>query len=117
VAVGHPARRKVLRQPGDPEDTAGRIQFEPGKSSATINGQTSSSDEYLIRARAGQTINVKVTSADNYVTVWVESDVGEQMDSSWETEWIARLPITGEYRIIVSGGPKPHLYTLEVTIR
>jgi hypothetical protein len=89
-----------------------RIQFKPGTSSATVGGTAVGSGEektYLVGARAGQTMSVKITENSRYNDVVfhiVAPDGSFPMGSdgesaSYDTTWSGRLPKTGDYKIVV----------------
>jgi hypothetical protein len=85
-----------------------RVVFAKGKSSATLRGNLPRNyadyDAYVVRARRGQTLSVKLTSSDPnaYITVYETKQLGpdEDMISAGEDyprAWSGRLPITSEY--------------------
>jgi hypothetical protein len=93
-----------------------RIRFAPGKSSTVISGKIIGNEEivYLVGARAGQTIKVKITEG-------ARTDGGENNDAvfhiiapdgsypmgmagemaEFDTGWSGTLKKTGDYKIVV----------------
>lgn len=90
-----------------------RIRFARGRSSATVTGSLSSgaSRAYILRASAGQTMTVRVTSRSG--NVWVDiggNDVGKGTS--------VELRSTDEYIITVhNDGRSATSYSLYVGIR
>ncbi|HEX8568133.1 MAG TPA: hypothetical protein VF648_21010 [Pyrinomonadaceae bacterium] len=89
-----------------------RIQFKPGTSSATVGGTAVGGGEettYLLGARAGQTMTVKITENSQYNDVVfhiIAPDGSFPMGSdgesaSYDTTWSGRLPKSGDYKIVV----------------
>lgn len=83
------------------------------------------SDVYLINAKAGQTMTVKITSKKiKYGNDWEEDasfDVfnartNQRLDGG-DLSWNQKLPETGDYAILVSGSRDFSDYTLEITVR
>jgi hypothetical protein len=83
------------------------VQFAKGASSATVTGalQGDKTVDYKLRARAGQTMRVKLTTsnASNYFNVLPPGSQGEaiHVGSSDGNEWSGALPADGEYAIRV----------------
>jgi hypothetical protein len=92
-----------------------RIQFKPGASSATVGGTAVGGEEktYLVGARAGQTMSVKITENSQYNDVvfhivapdgsFPMGTNGEGVDEQSEisTAWSGKLPKTGDYKIVI----------------
>ncbi|MCL6261926.1 hypothetical protein [Craterilacuibacter sp. RT1T] len=83
------------------------VQFAKGKSSATIN-DTIKGDltiDYTLRARAGQTMSVKLATKNgaNYFNVLPPGSNDEALfvGSSSGNEWTGVLPDEGEYKVRV----------------
>lgn len=98
-----------------------RITFPPGGTSATIQGKTATSgfDRFVIRAQAGQTMTVKVTSASNNVILIIFGADGNVLisDHAGAMTWTGVLPSTQDYNIdtrSVADSVVP--FTLSVTI-
>jgi hypothetical protein len=103
------------------------IKFEPGKSSATLEGTVLSGDrdEYTLAVKAGQVMSVLITSEENNAVF----QIYRQVAGSWKplkgadeedeaTKWKNKLPGKGnEHLKIVVGGKRGNAtYTLEVAI-
>ena len=102
-----------------PEPT--RIQFEPGSTSATVTGSIEQSDveHYVLRALAGQTMEVIITSLYNDVLLDVLGADGTVLKrhAVGQPYWRGELPSTQDYFInAVSVGGTTN-YTLEVIVR
>lgn len=83
------------------------IQFAKGASSATVKGtiQGDQTVDYTVRARAGQTMSVKLVTRNgaNYFNVLPpgSNDVAIFVGSSGGNEWSGALPADGEYKLRV----------------
>ncbi len=116
VQVGKPVRKKVEQDAPAPE--AKRIRFARGRTSAVMTGSTDSSDQYLLGARAGQTMLVHVTSKGNNAAIEVLDADGNAVEGEAKADdWSGALPKSGDYRIRVRATRGIAVYTLEVTIR
>lgn len=97
-----------------------RIQFEPGGTSATVTGEIEQNGirHYVVRALAGQTMDVRVTSpnGDVLLTIWGEDGVPLKRYVDDRADWRGELYATQDYYIeaVVVGGATN--YTLTVTI-
>jgi hypothetical protein len=92
-----------------------RIQFKAGASSAIVSGTAVSGEEktYVVGARAGQTMTVKITENSPYNDVvfhivapngsFPMGTEGEGVDEQAEigTEWSGKLPTSGDYKIVI----------------
>ncbi len=107
---------------------AGRISFARGKSSATISGSIPEDSEktYLVRARAGQTIIIKITKGgrnNDVVFHLVAPDGSYPMGMAGEmpefdTNWIGKLSKTGDYKIVLGTiEPERANFKMSVSIR
>jgi len=83
------------------------IQFAKGASSATVKGtiQGDQTVDYTVRARAGQTMSVKLDTRHgaNYFNVLPpgSDDVAIFVGSSGGNAWSGPLPVDGEYKLRV----------------
>jgi hypothetical protein len=83
------------------------VQFAKGASSATVQGtiQGDQTVDYTVRARAGQTMTVKLATRNgaNYFNVLPpgSNDVAIFVGSSGGNEWSGKLPADGEYKLRV----------------
>jgi hypothetical protein len=111
-----------------------QVRFQRGQNSATFAGklprQYADYDAYVIRARKGQTLTVRLVSDDEQasITVYETKEFGPDQDriTPEETtlkEWSGKLPITSEYSVQVygatsfdqKGSGKP--YTIEISVK
>jgi hypothetical protein len=97
-----------------------RINFAHGRTTAVLQGtiKRGLSHDYLLKARAGQTMIVHLASSGD-CGFEVLSPSGESV-SNYTRDWTGSLPRSGDYRINVlppSQTEAPARYSLEVTIR
>ncbi len=98
-----------------------RIAFPPGGITTTLQGSLAPNamDRYVLRASAGQTLTLKVTSPQNQAVVMAWDADGLMLipDRADATTWIGRLPATQDYYINVWSSSTTNLgYVLQVTI-
>jgi predicted secreted protein len=98
-----------------------RIQFEPGKASASVSGNLAATgmDHYVLRAMAGQTMWVTVTATQGaaILIIWGADGTVLISDHADATSWNGPLPATQDYFIDVKGSPdSATTYTLTVAI-
>ena len=103
----------------------GQIRFAQGHSSTTIKGRVAKNtrDEYVLRARAGQVMSVRLASADPqmafdvYVTRGLEALPVTPENEPPRGEWSGILPKGDEYYVIVystgDGGEYSFLIQIE----
>lgn len=98
-----------------------RISFAPGKSSKKIEGFENTI--YLLRARKGQTLTLKINSLGARASVTLYGTNGKALSpvyagSSGEGKvFSVKLPSNGDYYIVGGSGPTNHLHGFTVTIR
>ncbi len=118
-----PPLATIIQSTPTPEPTPvrQRITFPPGGTSATIEGRTATTglNYFVIRAQAGQTMTVNVTSSANNVIVVIYGADGNVLisDHAGATSWTGVLPTTQDYNIdtrSVADSVVP--FTLTVTI-
>ncbi len=98
-----------------------RITFPPGGTTATLQGNLAPNamDRYVLKAAAGQTLTLKVTSPQNQVGVMAWGTDGQMLipDHADATTWVGKLPATQDYIVNVwSSGTANLSYSLQVTI-
>ena len=98
-----------------------RISFAPGTDGATRTGVLSpaTEDRYVLRAGAGQTMGVQVSSSDVVLSVGVYAPDGTELSAQPNPAFEGRLPATGDYVLVVSGAANFTIdadYTLTVRI-
>jgi hypothetical protein len=100
---------------------ASRVNFPRGRTTTILKGtvRRGLSHDYLLRARAGQTMTVHLTTDAAGMSLTILKPDGE----SWlddTKDWSGELPATGTYRINVlpdTTTESPTRYALEVAIR
>jgi hypothetical protein len=118
IQVGKSARKKIDQADSAPPTRASRIRFARGRTSAVVTGSTQSSEEYLIGARAGQTMTLRITSKENNAEVEVLGPRGDRVQGTeGPGQWSGALPESGDYVIRVRAAGGTASYRLEVTIR
>ncbi len=90
-----------------PQYNLQRIQFVPGATQATVTGVISphSQHTYLVGAKAGQLMSVKVNSPNNkdHLTIYgIDGTVLTNGNMSGSSQWLGRLPITEDYIVKVT---------------
>ena len=102
-----------------------RVQFQRGRSSATLAGKLrgESQVEYVAEAKKGQklTINLYASPPGSITVKVMTSDVAElELKPDSKQQWSVTLPDDDDYLLWVvrsSGKPGTSLYKLTVTIR
>lgn len=102
-------------------DTEQRIRFAAGATSTTLTGAlaASGSDQYVLRALAGQTLslNLAFTEGQAILVVWGEDGDVLLSDHAEVSSFERELPKTQDYHIQVKGRPEGSTtYTLSVSI-
>jgi len=97
-----------------------RISFARGRTTAVLTGtvRRGMSHDYLLKARAGQTMTVHL-SARGDVSFVVRTPGGDTL-ADFSKDWSGELPESGDYRINVlpdTNTERTISYTLEVTVR
>jgi len=98
-----------------------RLAFKKGHVSAVVKGaipNTLEGHEYVVRARQGQTMLIKLASSKKAIGFCVWAPSGEMIaEQTTLKQWSGELPETGDYRIVINtetdGAAR---YTLEVQI-
>ena len=113
------------KQPGDARGVGAptRIRFNAGENSAIVKGKVSggASTTYVIGARAGQTMTIKVidggTASDVVFDVVAPDGVRMGGDRMYD-DWSRKLPKNGDYVITVSAIESENAsYKLQIAIR
>lgn len=100
-----------------------RVKFAKGKSSVTLSNAVirGDLDTYILGAKTGQQMTVRVTALEDNAAFQIEGPNGEYLEGAGEmddaTNVTVRLPRTGDYRIIVGGTRGNATYKLTVSIR
>lgn len=84
--------------------TKQQVRFAKGASSATfrgvLKGQAQRYADYIVRASAGQTIDVRLEDRTEAEFVILQPETLENLSSGGK-EWAGELPVTGDYTIRV----------------
>jgi hypothetical protein len=100
-----------------------RIKFAKGKNSAVLANSVIRGDEdtYLIRAKGGQKMSVKISSVESNAAFFIEKPDGGYLENAGEGDdqnvWKGTLPGSGDYKIIVAGTRGNATYKLSITIK
>ena len=103
-----------------------RVKFQRGRSSTVVRGTISGFDtrDYLIGARAGQVMTLRLSSTNPYTNFVIYSINERPTDMNETTEWSEKLSESGDYLIRVlmmrAGARRKGAtanYTLNVSIR
>jgi hypothetical protein len=83
------------------------LHFAPGTSATTLSGNVAYNfgDEYVLRARAGQRISIRLRSEERHTgaSLYYDGNVSNLTQLSGVMAWSGTLPHTGTYRLFVSG--------------
>lgn len=96
-----------------------RIRFARGRTTTVLKGAIvrGTNDRYLLRASAGQTMSVHITSVENNAVFEIFAPRSGRSLAGVGNDWSGELPRSGDYTIVVSGERGNAEYTLEVTVR
>lgn len=97
------------------------IQFQSGATSAEVTGQLAahSSNVWIVRVEAGQTLSAKITSSVGQTTMIISGADGLvlQVDQERATRFSGVLPTTQDYYISAIADTEPSSYSLSVTVK
>jgi hypothetical protein len=95
-----------------------RVKFATGANSTTIKQSVirGERDTYLLGAKQGQQMNLKITSVENNAVFDVIAPGGKTIKQE-ATTWSGKLPANGDYQIVVGGTRGNATYELTVTIK
>jgi hypothetical protein len=106
---------KAVRRPLGSAAGAQPIRFAKGTSAGTVAGTTTGVATYVLQAREGQTMSVRLTSPQKNAAFEILID--DYTVSCRTTEWSGELPATGTYRLSVLATHGRATYELTVGIR
>jgi hypothetical protein len=119
----------VIQAPGNPPsvprrapaDSALQVTFEPGTTSKRLEGtlEAGTDAEFVVSAEGGSVLMASVVGASAEIEASVyRIDTGEAIPDSAPDHsfWIARIPETVGYLIVLHGAKVPTDYTLTVGI-
>ena len=102
--------------------SATRVRFPRGRTSVVLKGSVKGTKEYVLRAKEGQTMSVRLTSPGHkpLLDVHVRGDKGaiiaERESGDEFASWVAALPKSGDYVISVKSVDTPNMrYSLEIS--
>jgi hypothetical protein len=103
---------------GERKPAQRRVQFKRGASSATIQGTVTRalSETYLVGARAGQVMTLKLTGPNKSVTFLVSSPTTISLIADNARSWTGTLPETGDYIVIVRADARAS-YSITISIK
>ena len=97
------------------------VRFARGKSSIVLKGAVvrGTEDRYIVNAKKGQTMAVKITSIEKNAnfTVYFAGEQESLPDSEEATNWTGKLSDDNNYVIIVAPVRGNANYTLTVTVK
>lgn len=95
-----------------------RVQFKRGTSSTTLQGQVTRtlSETYLVGAREGQVMTVRLTGANRSLSFLVSSPRTTSLMAENTRDWTGTLPETGDYSIIVQADGRA-TYSITISIK
>ena len=117
----------ILFSSGVSAQTKQRVRFARGSSHATVSGTIRgyAFRDYVVGARNGQTISVKLNSRNTFTVLTIFKPNGDNLEGAAEREeFTGELPVSGDYVIRVgmmraeARRPKSAAgYSLRITIR
>ena len=114
VEAGKPVRSDYVSKDGD--YATRRVHFAKGTSATTLKGSTKGQEMYLIGARTGQTMSLKITGDKLQVDLQAP-DGAEITQPKVNQDWSAKLPANGDYRLTISPTKGTASFTIEVSIK
>jgi hypothetical protein len=100
-----------------------RVRFAKGHTSATYKGAVvrGTRDHYLMIARSGQFMTVKIRSTESNAVFSIRDPVGVYLNGAGEeddaTQWTGKLTSSGEFAIEVGGSRGNAEYSLTVIVK
>jgi len=109
----------VQLETGETKPATRRLQFKRGASEATVQGRVSIAlpDTYLVGARAGQTMTIKLTAPRKAVRFMVMSPSTRSLVADNARDWSGVLAETGDFTIIIDSDARNSTYTMTVSIK
>lgn len=109
----------VQVETGERKPAFRRLQFRRGTSESTVQGKVSIAlpDTYLVRARAGQVMTVKLTAPRKAVRFLVMSPSTRSLVADNARNWTGVLGETGDYTIIIDSDARNSIYSMTVSIK
>ena len=114
------ARNMLVQvETGETKPAVRRLQFKRGTSQTTVQGKVSIAlpDTYLVGARAGQVMTVKLTAARKTVRFLLMSPSTRSLVADNARDWTGVLDETGDYTIIIDADARNSAYSMTVSIK
>lgn len=93
-----------------------RLRFQRGASATVVKGATKGSEAYLIGARAGQTMSLKISATN--VEVNLQAPEGAEIaQPKLNQAWSVKLPTNGDYRLSFDAKKGTGTFSVEVSIK
>lgn len=104
---------------GESKPAFRRLQFKRGTSETTVQGKVSIAlpDTYLVRARAGQVMTVKLVAPRKAVRFLVMSPSTRSLVADNARDWTGVLDESGDFTIIVDADARSSAYSMTVSIK
>jgi hypothetical protein len=104
---------------GESKPAFRRLQFKRGTSETTVQGKVSIAlpDTYLVRARAGQVMTMKLTAPRKTVRFLVMSPSTRSLVADNARDWTGVLAESGDYTIIIDADERSSAYSMTVSIK
>jgi hypothetical protein len=99
-----------------------RLRFPKGFSGVTLKGGVirGDSDIYLLKAGKGQTMKVTITSIENKAVFQIYAPNSKALKGADEGDdamkWKGKLPLSGDYQIIIGGTRGNASYSITVEV-
>ncbi len=99
-----------------------RISFDVGETSATVAGGVIRGERtvYLVGAKSGQSMSVDITSEEDNAVFQILTPGGKLLPDAGDGDdamsWDGKLPVSGDYKIIVGGTRGNASFKLTVAI-
>jgi predicted RNA-binding protein with TRAM domain len=113
----------VLASAASAEGLKKRVRFPRGSTSTVLKGGVirGERDAYIVGARAGQTMTVRITSVEDNAVFQIYKPGGKVTlegagESQDATRWSGKLPASGDYTIFVGGTRGNASYKIEIKI-
>ena len=109
----------VQVETGERKPAFRRLQFRRGTSETTVQGKVSIAlpDTFLVGARAGQTMTVKLSAPRKAVRFLVMSPSTRSLVADNARDWTGVLAETGDYTIIIDSDARNSVYSMTVSIK
>ena len=114
VEIGKPVQSDYVSKDGD--YATRRVRFARGTSSTLVKGTTKGQETYLIGAKAGQMMSLKITGTNANVDLQAPegADIAQP---KLNQPWSAKLPANGDYKLTISPPKGTATFTIEVSIK